>query len=213
MKRPTKSELKRVRYILADADFNERRTHRFRLRRGWLPASHCNPLGFSDLLFVGLNPSTADEACDDPTIRRLTAHARFWGYPGFTIVNLWACCASSPESIRLNADLEEENTVVLRQAMKHSKKIVCIWGSHWRVWEMLVKVAVQAGRWLYCFEENANGMPRHPLYLQVGRQMKPWMMKEKFDEISQAGSDAVYHYQRQRARRAARKSARDQDGV
>jgi hypothetical protein len=60
-------------YIKTGAEFSKDRIHRYALYRIW---DESKPL----IMFIGLNPSTADENKDDPTIKRCVAFAKHWGY-------------------------------------------------------------------------------------------------------------------------------------
>ena len=69
-------------FIYKNATFSSCRTYRYSLSRIWDKKKKY-------VLFVGLNPSTADEEVDDPTIRRCINYAKNWGYGGFLMVNLF----------------------------------------------------------------------------------------------------------------------------
>src|SRR5690554_6900188 len=56
------------------------------------------------LLWIMLNPSTADETADDPTIRRVKAFTRRLGYSGLTVVNLYAMRSTDPRGLWAAAD-------------------------------------------------------------------------------------------------------------
>ena len=70
------------------ADISPCGRYRYSLWRKWGPGATC--------MFVGLNPSTADETADDPTIRRCMAFARDWGYGALCMANLFAYRATDP---------------------------------------------------------------------------------------------------------------------
>lgn len=76
--------------IVQSADFSACGTYRYALRKIWLPAA-------PQVLFIGLNPSTADEKSDDPTIRRCLGFARSWGYGGLIVANLFAYRTTAPQ--------------------------------------------------------------------------------------------------------------------
>lgn len=63
--------------------------YRYRLWRCWQPT-------LGSVLWIMLNPSTATEAEDDPTIRRCVSFADTWGFGGIDVVNLFAYRATSP---------------------------------------------------------------------------------------------------------------------
>lgn len=78
------------------AQFSPCRAYRYALwrNRSWESAPKSTK-GY--IMFIGLNPSTADETKDDPTIRRCLGYCRSWGYIGFVMVNLFAFRATEPE--------------------------------------------------------------------------------------------------------------------
>src|SRR5207245_10014631 len=78
---------------LSGASFSRDRRYRYRLWRRWDAA---RPV----VAFVMLNPSTADAARDDPTIRRWSGFARAWGYGRLEVVNLFAYRATDPRWVR-----------------------------------------------------------------------------------------------------------------
>ena len=79
------------------ARFSESRTHRYALWRIW-------EKGAPMVMFVGLNPSTADETQDDPTIRRCIDFAKRWGYGGLYMLNIFAFRATNPKDMKAAAD-------------------------------------------------------------------------------------------------------------
>ena len=79
------------------AMFSPCRSYRYSLWRTW---DSQKPI----VVFIGLNPSTADETVNDPTMRRCIGFARLWGYGGMVVVNLFAYCATKPTVLRHVAD-------------------------------------------------------------------------------------------------------------
>ena len=73
-------------------DASDDRRYRYELSRIWDAA-------LPPVLFVGMNPSTADEEQDDPTIRRCIRFARDWGYGGLLMGNLYALRATDPQEL------------------------------------------------------------------------------------------------------------------
>lgn len=80
----------------SDAELSKCRTYRYALWRTW---DESKPFA----MFVGLNPSTADELEDDPTIRRCINFSKLWGYGGLCMVNLFAYRATDPTALFLVA--------------------------------------------------------------------------------------------------------------
>ena len=81
--------------------------------------------------FVGLNPSTADESIDDPTVRRCIRFAKGWGYTGMYMLNAFAYRATDPREMKKQADpLGPMNRDYLAQMAKVSDLVVVAWGNH-----------------------------------------------------------------------------------
>ncbi len=75
--------------------------------------------------FVGLNPSTADETTDDPTIRRCIRFAREWGFDRLKMVNLFAYRATDPRDLwAADAPIGPENDCTISKVFGGSDKIV-----------------------------------------------------------------------------------------
>ena len=72
------------------ATFSPCRRWRYTLLRRWEPAN------LIVVAFIGLNPSTADETLDDPTIRRCIGFAKAWGAGGMYMLNLFGWRSTDP---------------------------------------------------------------------------------------------------------------------
>jgi len=122
------------------------------------------------VLFVGLNPSTADAQADDPTIRRMARFARDWGFGGMTVCNLFAFRATDPRILKLAHDpIGPANNRVLRREAGRAALIVACWGNH-GLWRRQAAAALpllgDRSRPLLCFGLTHLGQPKHPLYLR-----------------------------------------------
>lgn len=119
-------------------------------------------------MFVGLNPSTADETDDDPTIRRCVAYAKRWGYGALCVANLFAYRATEPATMMAQADpIGADNDRWLVKTAKDAAIIVAAWGAsgaHLRR-DQAVRLLL-AGR-LSCLGTTKDGHPRHPLYVKA----------------------------------------------
>lgn len=56
------------------------------------------------VLFIGLNPSTATDVVDDPTVRREVDFARRWGFGRYVKANLYALRSTHPSELKRAAD-------------------------------------------------------------------------------------------------------------
>ena len=124
-------------------------------------------------LIVGLNPSTADETTDDPTIRRCIGFAKEWGCGGVRVLNLFAFCATRPEDLWKARDpVGEDNDRWLQRASREARLTVAAWGVHGHGHERAATVIGMLARPL-CLGLTKDGAPRHPLYVKAGTVLRP----------------------------------------
>jgi hypothetical protein len=113
-----------------------------------------------------LNPSTADAARDDPTIRSCVHFTRQWGYGGLVVVNLFAWRATDPAELVAASDPvgPANDATIARYAM--GRRIIAAWGSHGELLDRDCAVLEMLGdrRRIACLGLTASGKPRHPLY-------------------------------------------------
>lgn len=136
------------------------RTWRYSLSVIWDPAVRAQ-------VFICLNPSTADETKDDPTMRRCIDFSYRWGAGGFRMLNLFAYRATKPSVMRAASDpIGPENTVeFIADAAKESfLPAVAAWGINGDFLGRGRAVA-EAITDLYCLRRTPSGYPEHPLYL------------------------------------------------
>ena len=157
------------------ACFSVNRVYRYLLWRIWDKRRR-------PALFIGLNPSTADETTNDPTIRRCINFATSWNCGGILVANLFAFCATNP------ADLKQEkhpvgpftDRVLMDAARMSSFRIAC-WGIHGTLRARDAHVRNLLGN-CDCFGTTKNGQPRHPLYLPASARLERLSdQKEKRD--------------------------------
>jgi hypothetical protein len=133
------------------------RQYRYALWRSWDDA-------MPRAMFVGLNPSTADEYHDDPTLTRCIHYARSWGYGSVCIANLFAYRATDPRDMKSADDpVGPDNNKWLKKLSKEATLIVAAWGNDGaylgrsaEVLDMLPNPS--------CLKLNKSGEPAHPLY-------------------------------------------------
>lgn len=134
--------------------------YRYSLWREWNTTS-------PRVLFVMLNPSTADAIKDDPTIRRCMAFARSWGYGSLEVVNLFAYRTSHPAALRAAPDpVGPDNDRHLLAATQRADLIVAAWGHAGGLLNRNREVMRQLRGPIHCLGTTQRGHPRHPLYLK-----------------------------------------------
>lgn len=142
------------------AEFSECRAWRYSLWRRW-------DWQLDQVMFIGLNPSTADEREDDPTIRRCIRFARDWGYGGLLMMNAFAFRATDPKNMKAAKDpIGPGNDEALKFRQTQVGLIVAAWGAHCSPQREL-EVCEIIGRPIYCLGKTKNGSPKHPLYLRA----------------------------------------------
>src|SRR5262245_2535132 len=110
-------------YLYASADISSDGVYRYSLSRR---LSH----GDRAVLFVGLNPSTADGATDDPTIRRCVGFARSWGFDWLLMGNLYALRSTDPKGLmRVEDPIGPKNQGKLRNLTRRTELVVAAWGA------------------------------------------------------------------------------------
>ena len=149
------------------ADFSPCRRYRYTLWRLWGGAR-----GY--LMFIGLNPSTADEVQDDPTVRRCIGYARDWGYSGLWMTNIFAYRATKPDDMKAVADPEgPENDRWLGQVAAGAELVVAAWGTHGAYRDRHQRVRDLLPQ-LHYLRLTQEGYPAHPLYLPKSLLPIPW---------------------------------------
>lgn len=152
------------------AEFSPCRRWRYVLRRRWA--------GGAVIGFVLLNPSTADELQDDPTIRRCIGFARSWGYSGLVLGNIFAFRSTDPRGLRSASDpIGPANDTHLRAiADEANGEIVCGWGAHGAFMDRGAEVLRLLADWgarPKALAWTADGHPGHPLYLKADLKPSP----------------------------------------
>lgn len=121
--------------------------------------------------FVMLNPSTADAARLDPTVRRCVAFATDWGASRITVVNIFALRSTDPRALyESTAPVGPENEGYIRRAARESNVVVCAWGNHGalhRQGEIAFEWIKSAGAQPRALAVTKQGHPAHPLYLRA----------------------------------------------
>lgn len=151
-----------------DAIFSKDRVYRYVLTRQWdetLPV----------LVYVLLNPSTADETTNDPTISRCIDIARYNGYGAIKVMNLFAYRATEPCDLKKGCDpVGPDNDRYLRNEI-NGLPVVVAWGNHGTFLDRSLQVrALLSDQKLLCVAKNASGEPKHPLYVKTKTPFIPF---------------------------------------
>jgi len=150
--------------IKKSAVFSPCRKYRYSLTRSWNSAE-----GY--VLFIGLNPSIADEIIDDPTLIRCINFAKDWGYGGLIMVNLFAYMSTHPKDLK-KAKLpigKNNNKHILKNHQK-SQLTIAAWGNDGHFLKRDKEVLKIINNPM-CLNINKSGQPAHPLYQKKDQEL------------------------------------------
>ncbi len=140
-----------------DANLSKCRKYRYALWRTWDDSK-------SYAMFIGLNPSTADETENDPTINRCINYSKKWGYGGLCMVNLFAFRATDPSvMMESNDPIGSDNNDWIKKLSKEAGVIVAAWGNDGSYMGRSKNIMDMIPN-LMCLKINKTGEPAHPLY-------------------------------------------------
>jgi len=147
---------------LFEIDTETPSVYRYTLTRAWTSATR--------MRFIMLNPSTADQTVDDPTIRRCVGFAKREGFGGIEVVNLFALRATDPAVLRAHPDpVGPDNDHAICRVLQETDFVVAAWGAHPyampRAREVL-RIVREVRVIPMCFGVTKGRSPRHPLYVK-----------------------------------------------
>jgi len=143
------------------AVFTDERTHRLYLWRRW---DKERPW----VMFIGLNPSTADERLNDPTVRRCVGFAANWGYGGIFMCNVFTLVSTDPKKLNGEVPIARGASLAMRVIRGRCGKALAGWGN---LINQVIEGEEQVERIkrelspLHCLGLTKLGHPKHPLYL------------------------------------------------
>jgi hypothetical protein len=129
-------------------------------------------------LFLMLNPSTADEVDNDPTVERCQRRAQRMGYGGLVVCNIFAFRSTDPAALYEQADpVGPDNDRAIASQAAEAELVICGWGRHGALHgrgDAVISLLRSAGIQPHALRLNADGSPQHPLY--VGYDQMPFPM-------------------------------------
>lgn len=121
------------------------------------------------LTFIMLNPSTADEKKDDPTLRKCMGFCERLGYGNLIVVNLFDYRATDPKQLKIvSTPCSEKNMDFVKAASEVADKVICAWGVNGTLYkqnEKVLKVLAKKGIPVHALDITKHGHPKHPLYI------------------------------------------------
>jgi hypothetical protein len=153
------------------AVYSDCEQYRYSLTRRW-----CE--GGQKVMFVMLNPSTATEVQNDPTVERCERRARALGFGAFRVTNIFAWRDTDPRKMRAAADpVGPENDAAILAGCGWADRVICAWGTHGAYLGRGAQVQAllgKSGRDLYHLGLSKAGHPKHPLYIAYRQQPVLW---------------------------------------
>lgn len=153
------------------AIYSDCENYRYSLTRIWDPAGR-------KALFVMLNPSTATEVQNDPTVERCERRARALGFGAFQVTNIFAWRDTDPRKMRAAADpVGPENNNAILDGVIWADQVIAAWGTHGAhlgrgpAVESLLR---GTGQPLFHLGLTKDGHPKHPLYIAYTQQPEAW---------------------------------------
>lgn len=161
------------------AIFSEDKEHRFLL---WvdLYRKFFPPQDRKVWLFCMLNPSTADEFKDDPTVKRCGNRAFMGGATDLLVVNLFSYRSTNPEGLLSEAAGRNyaANDKAILAAANLAEVIVCGWGTGYSEIDGrsgAVRSLLQThSQKVFCLGTNLDRTPKHPLYIALSKSLEPY---------------------------------------
>lgn len=163
-----KTRLRLPEGVTGSARFSACGRYRPVLARDWTPPG----AAARTILFIGMNPSVADDTVSDPTCHRELDYARRWGYTRYLKGNMLDWRATSPDDLPPDPAQARspDNLAILLDLAREAETIVLAHGRLHRRFAPIVEETVAAlraaGRDLLCLGHNADGSAKHPLYLR-----------------------------------------------
>ena len=159
----------------SDAEYSTCGLYRFRLTRTWNGARR-------HVLFIMLNPSTATEIKNDPSVERCERRARALEFGGFTVCNLFAFRSTNPDKLKKVRDPNGiGNDAAIASSSRSADIIVCAWGNHGAHLgrgKFVESMLRERGCALHHLGITARGFPKHPLYVSYSINPILWERRD-----------------------------------
>jgi hypothetical protein len=150
--------------------------HRHLLWRLWKDA--VTRPGFA--FWIGMNPSTADDSVDDPTVKKERKFTKRWGYGGYVKANVMDYRSTDPKGLRSPGVVpcSEDNLPIIVDIAKQADIVVLAFGApHKKLrghGENVVRALHDIGKPMFCLALTKDHLPGHPLYLKDNSELFPY---------------------------------------
>ena len=153
------------------AIYSDCERYRYALTRVW-------KFEASRLVFVMLNPSTATEVQNDPTVERCERRARNLGFGSLQVTNIFAWRDTDPKKMRTAKDpIGPDNDKTIMEACSWGDQIIAAWGTHGAHLGRGVQVKQilrSSDKPVFHLGISKGGHPKHPLYIAYSQKPEIW---------------------------------------
>lgn len=153
------------------AVYSDCERYRYSLTRVWEPDG-------GKVLFVMLNPSTATEVQNDPTVERCERRARALGFGSFQVTNIFAWRDTDPRKMRAATEpVGPENDATILAGVEWADQVVAAWGTHGAHLDRgpcVERLLRATNSPVYHLGLSKAGHPKHPLYISYAQQPELW---------------------------------------
>ena len=157
--------------VYTEVIFSRCLKYRFSFKREWDKSK-------KKILYILLNPSTATELKNDPTITRIERHSKILKMGSFTVCNLFALREKNPKLLKKHKyPLGKENDSFIEKYSLEAEIIVCAWGNEGEYMnqsEKIKNLLLTMNHQAYVFGLTKKGNPKHPLYLSYKTSLTRW---------------------------------------
>ena len=155
--------------MIREAYFDKDKIYRYLLHRKWGSSG-------KKVTWIMLNPSTADEKIDDPTIRRCMGFSKQFGATELDIVNIFAYRSTDPKNLYISDDpIGDENDIYILKSIKSSSLVIIGWGNHGKLLnrsdEVVSNLLKPYHDKVFALKILKNGEPGHPLYIPYSAEL------------------------------------------
>ncbi len=172
--------------IRSSAHFSKCKQYRYILHRWWCTKEE----DINSVMFLMMNPSTATEMVDDPTVKKCRMFAELWGFNHLMVTNIMAYRATNPKQLLTVDDAVGPDNLwfvrhhLLRQPPMNKMAdllapapfLVCAWGRIPKKLQYAEDQVMEIVREFnpHVLRLNKSGRPWHPLYLPNNSVPVPW---------------------------------------
>ena len=166
------------RIIKDGAVFDESRMYRYSLTRIWDPTKE-------KVVFICLNPSTADEMYNDNTVKKCIKFAKSWHggkYGMIEMVNLFSYCGTEFYKIKhVNDPIGPETNDYIVDAAKSAGLVIVAWGENGTYknrYKEVLSLLESENIEVHCLDVLRYGQPKHPLFANGRLEPTPYNWRE-----------------------------------